>query len=77
MEFLAGRPNIEKGGEERRARTNQNDSLRGAVVIAVGPWPVGDLKGGHGDGSRRGGLKKLKMVEMAVSDPEKKEGEVV
>lgn len=63
MVFICGlsarRPNIGQRGEDERAGTDQNDSLCGAVVVAVGPWPVGDLKGGHDDGSRREGLKKL------------------
>lgn len=52
MGFSAEKPNGEQRGEEGRARTDQNDSLCGAVVVAVWPWPVGDLKGGHDDGSR-------------------------
>lgn len=30
-----------------RAGTDQNHSLGSPMVVAVGPWPVGDLEGGH------------------------------
>lgn len=28
--------------------TDQNHSLGGSMVVAVGPWPVGDLEGHDG-----------------------------
>lgn len=49
-----------------RTGTDQNHSFGGPMVVAVGPWPVGDLEGGHD--ARRS------FVGMAVSDPRREEG---
>jgi hypothetical protein len=50
LEFLRlsarGRKKQAKG-REGVLWTDQNDGLCGAVVVTVGPCPVGDLEGGH------------------------------
>ena len=58
---------------KRRGRTgtDQDHSLGGPVVVAVGPWPVGDLEGHVGQAVEDW---RARQVEMAVADPGRREG---